>query len=109
MMTAKEKQRMKRLEVENGYLREQNAKHIRRYGAVLMEKSELKVWLHVIECAVRCKKCGSEMKRGIATGQAWSGVAGFTGDSYAVTLSSGGTGYLMPCLKCVACGWSVTA
>ena len=55
-----------------------------------------------------CKKCGGEMKRGIATGQAWSGVADFPGDRYAMTISPSGPGYLMPCLKCSACGWSVT-
>lgn len=53
MMTVKEKQRMKRIEVENGYLREQHAKHMSSYRDVLMENIKLKARIHVIECAVR--------------------------------------------------------
>lgn len=52
-MTAKEQQRMQRLEIENRELREQNAKHARIYGDNLMEIIELKAKLELIESALR--------------------------------------------------------
>lgn len=49
--------------------------------------------------AAPCRKCGGEMR----AGQAMQST--ITGD---VTVSVGGPGVLIPCLKCKACGWSVT-
>ena len=52
-MTAKEQQRMNRLEIENRELREQHAKHIQVYGDNLIQIIELKSRLELIEYAVR--------------------------------------------------------
>ena len=56
-----------------------------------------------------CAKCGGRMLPGKAIEQTYTGVPDFIGDSYPVTLSAGGPGRLVDCLKCEACGWSVTA
>ncbi len=60
----------------------------------------------------RCKKCGGEMKPGKAIRQTLvMGVPDFPGntiDSIGQTLSYGGPGRLVDCMKCSACGWSVT-
>ena len=62
------------------------------------------------ELADDCRKCGGEMKRGIATLQTFTaGTPDFAGDSHATTFSAGGPGEVIECLKCVECGWSVTA
>ena len=53
MMTAKERQRIDRLESENAMLREQIAKHMRVYGDCLIEIIELRVKLDLIESALR--------------------------------------------------------
>ena len=53
MMTAKERQKMQRLEIENRELREQHTKHMRIYGDNLMEIIELKAKLELIESALR--------------------------------------------------------
>ena len=37
-----------------------------------------------------------------------TGMPDFPHDNHAVTLSAGGPGYLMACLKCNACGYSRT-
>lgn len=56
-----------------------------------------------------CKKCGGEMKPGKAIAQTLTGgLPDFPGDTYCVTLSPGGSGKLIDCLKCASCGWSVT-
>lgn len=52
-MTAKERQKMQRLEIENRELREQHAKNMRIYGDNLMEIIELKAKLELIELALR--------------------------------------------------------
>jgi len=51
-MTAKEKQRMARLEMENELLREQITKHMRVYGTTLCEIIDLKAKLQLITDAV---------------------------------------------------------
>jgi len=55
----------------------------------------------------RCRRCGGEMKPGIAVGQTYTAGAPDLGD--VVTISPGGPGRVIECLKCAACGWSVTA
>jgi hypothetical protein len=56
-----------------------------------------------------CRKCGGAMNPGIATGQTYTaGAPDFPGDRHAVTMSAGGPGVVIDCMKCHACGWSVT-
>lgn len=61
------------------------------------------------DCAgpVGCKRCGGELKPGIAIKQTFSGSPDFAGGSI-VTMSPGGPGRLIGCMKCSACGWSVS-
>ncbi len=49
-----------------------------------------------------CGKCGGRLKPGIAMGQTV-----YCGDEG--TMSPAGPGFVIDCLKCEACGWSVTA
>lgn len=56
--------------------------------------------------AMECKRCGGEMKRGIAIAQTVTGCPDFAGVEV-VTMSLGGTGRLIRCWKCMSCGWSV--
>jgi hypothetical protein len=56
-----------------------------------------------------CRRCGSEMRPGIAMSQtATPGALDFPGDREASTFSAGGPGKLVQCMKCPECGWSVT-
>lgn len=55
-----------------------------------------------------CKKCGGEMREGVAIKQTYTGMPDFPGDKYPVTMSPGGKGKIIPCLKCADCGWSMT-
>ena len=55
----------------------------------------------------RCKPCGGEMKPGQAIAETLTGVPDFP-DGEVCTVSAGGPGRLIDCLKCSACGWSVT-
>lgn len=57
-----------------------------------------------------CRKCAGNMKTGQAMAQTFSaGRPDFPGDAHGVTMSPGGPGKLIECLKCEVCGWSVTA
>lgn len=51
-MTAKEAQRMQRLEIENRELREKIAKHMRVYGDQLVLICELQAKLSLVESAM---------------------------------------------------------
>ena len=55
-----------------------------------------------------CRKCSGLMKPGVYTAQTFSGIPDFPGDTHPVTVSPAGPGRLAECLKCDACGWSVT-
>jgi len=58
-----------------------------------------------------CKKCGTPLQPGQAIAQTWTtGVPDFPGqtDLNGQTMSPGGPGQLVGCLKCPQCGWSVT-
>jgi len=57
----------------------------------------------------KCKKCGGTMKPGKAIEQTWTGTPDFPGDAHCVTMSPGGTGKLIDCMKCAECGWSMTS
>lgn len=57
----------------------------------------------------QCKKCGGEMVEGKAIEQTYvSGMPDFIGDAVGITMSAGGGGKLINCMKCKECGWSVT-
>ena len=54
-----------------------------------------------------CPRCGGAMKPGKAIEQAWTaGTPDFI-DSECVTMSPGGPGRLVDCMKCGECGYSV--
>lgn len=53
-----------------------------------------------------CPKCGGTMRPGKAMGQTFTGLPDFDGDTSPVTLSPGGPGVLIDCVKCDACGHS---
>lgn len=55
----------------------------------------------------QCKKCGGLMVKGKAIEQTYGGVPDFS-NGEVVTVSPSGPGKLINCLKCEACGWSVT-
>ena len=55
-----------------------------------------------------CKKCKGEMKPGKAIMQTWTGIPDFPGDKSCITMSPGGRGKLIDCLKCTKCGYSET-
>lgn len=59
--------------------------------------------------ATKCRKCNGNMRPGTYLAQTFSGVPDFPGDTHAVTVSPSGPGRLAECLKCDACGHSVTA
>lgn len=57
---------------------------------------------------MRCRKCDIEMLPGTAIQETLAGVPDFIGSNDVVTLSPGGNGKLVECLKCPQCGRSVT-
>ena len=61
----------------------------------------------VRQAATRCKHCRAPMQPGVAIEQTCTGSPEFAG-SEIVTMSPGGPGKLIDCLKCPKCGWSVT-
>jgi len=55
-----------------------------------------------------CKKCNGEMRLGQALEQTLiSGSPDFPGDKVGITMSAGGPGKLVDCMKCSDCGWSI--
>lgn len=58
---------------------------------------------------MNCKRCNRHMKPGIALQSTLvEGVPDMRDDKRGVTLHPGGPGKVVPVLKCVACGYSVT-
>lgn len=58
-----------------------------------------------------CPKCATQMSEGVAIQQTWvAGIPDFIGDTNPTiqTMSPGGPGKLVDCLKCNTCGYSVT-
>lgn len=56
-----------------------------------------------------CPKCHLSLTPGKAIAQTFtSGMSDFGGADDCVTMSPGGPGRLIDCLKCRWCGWSVT-
>jgi len=60
------------------------------------------------ELKVTCKKCGGAMAPGKAMQQTWTGSLDFPDEKHYVTISPGGSGKLIECMKCKGCGWSMT-
>ncbi len=56
---------------------------------------------------MKCKKCDIEMLKGVAIEQTYTGMPDFPSDNYVCTLSPGGSGKMVMCLKCPECGYSV--
>ena len=54
-----------------------------------------------------CRKCGGHMKPSKAIAQTFTGTPEWPG-AEAVTMSAGGPGKLIDCLKCEKCGHSVS-
>lgn len=63
------------------------------------------IGMDVIESAMFCKKCYVPLERGQAMVSTWVGAPDFPGGAV-VTLSPGGPGKLVDCLKCPKCGFS---
>lgn len=60
-----------------------------------------------LEATMTCKKCGGKMKRGVAIENTWQrGMSDFGDDIRGITMTAGGSGKLVTCLKCESCGWS---
>lgn len=55
----------------------------------------------------RCKKCYVEMKSGIALENTVVGLPDFSSDKAPCTVSAGGPGKLVDCMKCPSCGYSI--
>lgn len=55
-----------------------------------------------------CSKCGGNMDKGKAIEQTYIGIPDFIGSDDVVTVSPGGSGKLIDCLKCSECGRSIT-
>jgi hypothetical protein len=57
---------------------------------------------------MNCPKCNTEMTDGLAIENTWVGKPDFIGDTRCVTMSPGGPGKLIECVKCHECGFSLT-
>ena len=85
----------------DGYSKEEMLAFAR--AAVLADRAER---ASAAENPKTCTRCGGEMKPGQALE---STLVGEPDDiDGCVTVSPGGPGKLVPCMKCAECGWSVT-
>lgn len=57
---------------------------------------------------VLCRRCGGQMKPSKAIAQTWTGQPEWPGDTI-YTMSPGGPGKMIDCLKCVNCGHSISS
>lgn len=58
---------------------------------------------------MNCPKCKVDLVSGIAIEQTYTaGTPDFPGETRGMTISPGGPGKLIGCLKCPECGWSMT-
>lgn len=55
---------------------------------------------------MKCHKCGVDMKPGKALMQTFRGIGDFHDDDEVMTISPGGPGKMVDCLKCPECGRS---
>lgn len=67
----------------------------------------VKRWADTGDACEACRKCGGEMKPSKAIAQTLTGRPDFPGKEV-VTISPGGPGRLIDCMKCEKCGHSVT-
>jgi len=67
----------------------------------------VKRWADTGDACDGCRRCGGEMKPSTAIAQTYTGTPDFSGGEV-VTLSPGGHGKVVDCLKCEKCGHSVT-
>jgi hypothetical protein len=56
--------------------------------------------------SIRCKKCNGKLKEGFAIVPTLVGYPDFP-DGEFVTMSYGGGGKMISCMKCEICGWSI--
>jgi len=61
-----------------------------------------------VNLAMLCKRCQVPLLPGKAMESTVRGIPDFPGGRCVVTLSPGGPGRLVECLKCPHCGWSVS-
>ena len=54
-----------------------------------------------------CKRCGGQMLRGHALQNTLTGYPDFAGDDSPVTISRTGPAQVVPCIKCIKCGYSI--
>lgn len=64
--------------------------------------------LNQLHGLVLCRRCGHQMKPSKAIAQTYGGIPDFAG-GHVVTMSPGGPGKLIDCLKCVNCGHSISS
>lgn len=59
---------------------------------------------------IRCtqRKCDGMMRKGIAMGQTYTGMGDFRQSDAVCTVSPGGSGEIIPVMKCNKCGHSVS-
>ena len=67
---------------------------------------DARIWTEVSD-SPKCRKCGGGMTAGIAIESTLCGMPDFPGGEV-VTVSPGGPGRVIDCLKCGKCGHSVT-
>ena len=81
-----------------------------RFGAsspsAMADRAERLRRHHIAENEKSAPRCGGEMKPGQALESTLVGEPDDIGGC--VTVSPGGPGKLVPCMKCAECGWSVT-
>lgn len=73
----------------------------------VMGRDGVKRWVDNGHAVEGCKRCGGEMRLGKAIAQTYTGTPDFTGCEV-VTMSPGGSGAMVECMKCSECGYSVT-
>ena len=78
------------------------------YGSGYMMDGRHILYRDMLLVEHKCKKCNGAMKLSKAIEQTYTGLPDFPNDQYPVTLSPGGTGRLVDCLKCCECGWSIS-
>lgn len=71
-------------------------------------REALSAALRALTKATACRKCGGAMSPGKALDQTLTGVGDFHDADDVSTISPGGPGALIDCMKCSECGWSVT-
>jgi hypothetical protein len=103
--------RLEKVRIEEYKLGWQRYEKLRKLSPVLFKD----LWLEALNSGkpfdelvdALCPKCSGPMEAGKAIEQTFTGSPDFTGGPV-VTMSPGGTGRMIDCMKCKGCGWSVT-